>query len=102
LLVTVEPGEKSVQTARRIEFLASQLGTRQIGLVGNFIKNKEEETFLRQKLPDGKWLGFLPYEETIRQSEMDGLPFWKKAPCFLKAVEEVINRLGVTDGKEKE
>jgi len=100
LLVTVEPGEKSIQTACRIELLASQLGIRKMGLIGNFIKNKEEESFLQQKLPHGKWLGFLPYEETIRQSEMNGSPFWKKAPCFLKAVEEVINKLGVTDGKE--
>ncbi|HOJ39709.1 MAG TPA: carbon monoxide dehydrogenase, partial [bacterium] len=93
LIILTEPGEKSVQTAYRIDTLARQLGLKKIGVVGNFVRSKSEEDFLREKLKGLNLLGFLPYEETIRETEIAGKPFSEKAPHFLRAVETILFRM---------
>jgi CO dehydrogenase maturation factor len=72
LIVVVEPGRRSLETARNIKKLAAQIGLIKVHLVGNKIRGPEDKMFLEKHVTDFKWLGFLPYEEAIIEADLEG------------------------------
>ena len=70
LLVVVEPGRRSIETARRIFQLAQDLSLKSIALVGNKIRNQSEKEFLTDHLPDMEFLGFIPYDQALVDADL--------------------------------
>ena len=93
LIVVVEPGRRSLDTAGHIKKLASDIGLKNIAVVGNKIRGKKDEDFLSKHLSDFEFLGFLPYDDTLIEADLDGIsPFDIDTPS--KAiVQEMISRL---------
>ncbi|MBI9084253.1 MAG: AAA family ATPase [Desulfobacterales bacterium] len=76
LIVVVEPGRRSIDTAEHIRKLAGDIGLDQIVVVGNKIRNAGDEAFLREHLPDFAFLGFLPYDQALIEADLAGIsPF---------------------------
>ncbi len=72
LIVVVEPGRRSIDTAANIRQLAAEIGLNHILVVGNKIRNPKDEDFLRAHLADFTFLGFLPYEDTLIEADLSG------------------------------
>jgi len=72
LLVIVEPGRRSVETALRIKGMAADLGLERLNAIGNRIRTGDDEAFLRETLEGVEFAGFVPYETTILESERLG------------------------------
>ena len=76
LIVVVEPGRRSIDTAGHIKKLASQIGLTNLALVGNKIRSPKDEKFLHDHLNDFEFLGFLPYEDLLVEADVRGIsPF---------------------------
>lgn len=72
LIIVVEPGRKSIETAVRIKNLARDIGVTAIAAVGNKIRNSADRDFLVAHLPDFEFLGFIPYDPAITDAEISG------------------------------
>ncbi len=72
LIVVVEPGRRSVETARNIKSLAAEIGLSRIFLVGNKIRGQADQEFLETYVTGFDWLGFLPYDEKIIECDLSG------------------------------
>jgi len=72
LIVVVEPGRRSIDTAHRVRRLAADIGITKIAVVGNKIRNIQDEEFLRTAMPDFQFLGFIPFSEAVIQADMAG------------------------------
>ncbi|MGD9007532.1 MAG: carbon monoxide dehydrogenase, partial [Desulfobacteraceae bacterium] len=72
LIVVVEPGRRSIDTAEHIRKLASEIQLNQVYIVGNKIRSPKDEDFLRRNLPDFNILGFLPYADALIEADLDG------------------------------
>jgi len=72
LIVVVEPGRRSVETAHNIKRLASEIGLDRIFLVGNKIRGEADRAFLEKYVTGFDWLGFLPYDEAIIECDLKG------------------------------
>jgi CO dehydrogenase maturation factor len=70
LIVVVEPGRRSVETALNIKRLAADIGLASMVVVGNKIRNKSDEEFIRSSLPDFEFLGFIPYDQAIVDADL--------------------------------
>lgn len=68
-IVVVEPGERSIQTYRKVKQLGSDIGVKKVFVVGNKIRNKEDETFINDNLENGDLLGFVYYSQDIVDSD---------------------------------
>jgi CO dehydrogenase maturation factor len=88
LIVVVEPGRRSVETARRIKKLAEEIGLHNIAAVGSKIRNQSERDFLTSSLPDFEFLGFIPYDQAVVDADLAGRPLFGSSP---KIVDEVRN-----------
>jgi CO dehydrogenase maturation factor len=72
LIVVVEPGRRSIDTAEHIRKLAGEIGLNHIAVVGNKIRNATDEQFLETHLHDFEFLGFLPYDEALIEADLKG------------------------------
>jgi len=88
LIVVVEPGRRSVETARRIKKLAEEIGLHNIAAVGSKVRSQSERDFMTSSLPDFEFLGFLPYEQAIVEADLADRPLFEASP---KIVDEVRN-----------
>ncbi|MBU4002833.1 MAG: AAA family ATPase, partial [Proteobacteria bacterium] len=65
LIVVVEPGRRSIETAGHIQALAGDIGLKNLSLVGNKIRSASDEAFLRENLPGFDFLGFLGFDDSL-------------------------------------
>lgn len=72
LIVVVEPGSRSFQTARQIERLARELGIARIAVVANKVDSAADEAFVREQARDFELLASLPTDPDIRASDRFG------------------------------
>jgi CO dehydrogenase maturation factor len=96
LLVVVEPGRRSLDTAEHIRQLASEIGLNSIAVIGNKIRGEKDEAFLKEHLSDFQFLGFLPYDEALIEADLSGKsPFESDSPA-VAAVKEMAAGLSVS------
>jgi CO dehydrogenase maturation factor len=93
LIVVVEPGRRSIETAYQVKKLAGDLGLKQLSLVGNKIRSETDKEFLLNHMPDFQFLGFIPFGDEIIEADLNGLPPFEKAKDGLMVVKEMIGKL---------
>jgi CO dehydrogenase maturation factor len=71
LLVVVEPGRRSLETARRIMDLARDLGLAKVDVVLNKVTSPADEGFVRDELGDVGLLAALPYSDQLRRLDRE-------------------------------
>jgi CO dehydrogenase maturation factor len=94
LIVVVEPGRRSIDTAEHIRHLASQIGLANIAVVGNKIRNSSDEEFIRKYLKDFEILGFMPYDEKLVEADVKGISPFDTDATAKEVVKQMIGRLG--------
>ncbi len=93
LVVVVEPGRRSIETARHVRELASQIKLSRIAIVGNKVRNEADEAFLRENLADFDILGFLPYEPNLIEADVSGRSPFDTESASKKIVADLIPAL---------
>ncbi|MCG6892353.1 MAG: AAA family ATPase [Desulfobacteraceae bacterium] len=93
LIVVVEPGRRSIDTAEHIRKLASEIGLKRFSVVGNKIRGEADEAFLRKHLPDFDFLGFMPYDDALIEADLEGVSPFETASNAAGVVREMIERL---------
>jgi len=72
VIVVVEPGMRSIETAEKIRKLARDLGITRIGIVGNKVRGEDDMTFICSALAGMKILGFIPYDGRLIEADLGG------------------------------
>ena len=74
MIIVVEPISQSIATAKSIVALATEIGVGNIAFVGNKISSDDDKSYLTTHLDGLKSLGFVPFSESIRNSDRKGTP----------------------------
>jgi CO dehydrogenase maturation factor len=93
LIVVVEPGKRSIETAHQIKKLAQDLGLKNIVLVGNKVRNDQDKEFLIRQLPGFTFLGFLPYNNQIIEADLEGRAPFEKDQVLHLEVSKFVDQL---------
>ncbi len=101
LLIVLEPGKRSVETAEKIRQLAEDIHLKKLAAVGNKVRKPEDEAFLRNHLQGVPLLGALPYRESIIQADMDARPPFEEAGDLVSMVDGMIDLLLGDSPQEK-
>ncbi len=72
MLVVVEPGWASLQTAGRVAMLAGDLGITRVEAVANRIRSEEDEAFVRGGLRDLPLAAILPHDPDLEKHARTG------------------------------
>jgi len=87
LIVVVEPGKRSIETAHRISKLAEDIGLHNIAVAGNKIRSQADKEFLVSSLPGFEFLGFIPYDQAIIDADLADL-------SLLDSSQQVVGEVG--------
>lgn len=93
LLVVVEPGKRSLETADVVKRLAQDLKMKNIGVVGNKVRNERDEQFIRNGLPGFEVLGMIPYTDEIIEADLQGKAVYDTSPVAVKAIKEIYEKI---------
>jgi len=93
LVVVVEPGRRSIETAHQVRRLAGDIGIKNLSFVGNKIRSEKDRNFLLKEMPDFEFLGFMPYRSEIIEADLDGVPPFEKDKECLDVVKAMLDKL---------
>jgi CO dehydrogenase maturation factor len=93
MIVVVEPGRRSLQTAETIRRLAGDLGLQNVFVVGNKIRGEQDREFIRDNLPDFRVLGFMPFSANAIRSDVEGKAVYDVAPELVAEAERIAEAL---------
>ena len=93
LIIVVEPGRRSVETAYRIHKLARDIGLQNIAVVGNKIRSQSEREFLISSLPGFEFLGFIPYDQALVEADLANLPILDSSQQIINEAKNIYEAL---------
>jgi CO dehydrogenase maturation factor len=92
-IVVVEPGQRSLQTARHVEDLAKGLGIKDVFVVGNKIKQESDKDFIRSHLSGMNVLGFMSYADDTVKADLEGRSPYDASPGAVKEAKVIKSAL---------
>jgi CO dehydrogenase maturation factor len=72
LVIIVEPGQRSIETARAIMKLAGDLGIQSMRLVMNKVVDEADAELLKTNFPEEHILGFISYDRQLMKLDREG------------------------------
>ena len=97
LIVVVEPGRRSIETALRIQRLAQDLGLEKIAVVGNKIRTESEKEFIVKSLPDMEFSGFIPYDQALVDADLANRSLVDSSKQIITEVKRIYQSLMSAD-----
>ena len=101
LIIVVNPGRRSIETALRIRKLAGDIGLRNVSFIGNKVGSKEEESALRETLSEFPCAGILALDESLMDAERSGTGLSDVSSNVKDSVESIVKYLE-EQAREKE
>lgn len=93
MIVVVEPGQRSVQTAHQVARLARDLGIPRCFVVGSKVRNDRDREFIRNQVAPLPVLGFMSYSPAVAEADLEGRSPYGAAPQLEAEVQEIRRRL---------
>ena len=93
LIVVVEPGRRSIETACTINKLAQDIGLHNIVVVGNKVRSQLEKEFLISSLSDFKFLGFIPYDQAVVDADLANVSVVDSSQQIINEVRKICQDL---------
>ena len=74
MLIVVEPGHRSLETAGKILRMGEEIGIRHFGIVGNKIRTEKQKLWLAEQFP-AEWIaGMISYHDVIGETDLSQKP----------------------------
>ncbi len=70
MLIVVEPGSRSIDTARTIIKLGNEIGLQDYAIVGNKIQSPQQADWVEKQFEAGMILGMIPYSPVIQEADL--------------------------------
>ncbi len=93
LMMVVEPGRRSIETADRISKLARDIDLQNIAVVGNKVRSQSDREFLVSSMPGFEFLGFIPYDQALVDADLSNLPVLDSSQKAKAAVKDIYQAL---------
>jgi CO dehydrogenase maturation factor len=93
LIVVVEPGRRSLETAHSIHGRAGDIGLENMVIVGNKVRAPSDRDFLISSLPDLEFLGFIPYDQAIVDADLANKSLFDASSVVTNEVMNIYQKL---------
>ncbi len=93
LIIVVDPGRRSIETAHRIAELAKDIGLQNLAVVGNKIRSQSDKEFIISSLPGFEFLGFIPYDQAFVDADLGNLPLLDSSQRITDEVRNIYQAL---------
>jgi CO dehydrogenase maturation factor len=70
LLIVVEPGARSIETAKKIMKLGKEIGLQDFGIIGNKILDKHQREWIKKRFDQNLIFGMIPFDQNILEADL--------------------------------
>jgi CO dehydrogenase maturation factor len=92
-IIVVEPGRRSLDTARMVRDLARQIHVPRLYLVGNKVRHDGDREFIQDNSPDLPVLGFLTQSPGAIEADLQGVAAFDLAPALVAEAQDILAKL---------
>ena len=93
MLVVVEPGRRSIQTARTIKQYAADIGVNDVGVIINKYRSEEQLHSIEEELAGLPIVGRIPYDDYIAGADLEGVCPYRGTDDQKRLVRELLQGL---------
>ncbi|MHB1130839.1 MAG: ATP-binding protein [Chloroflexota bacterium] len=93
MLVVVEPGRRSLQTAEAVERLAADIGLRRVYVAGSKVHDPTELEFILEHVKGLPVLGYISYSPLIVEADLRGVSAYDLDPQAVAEARQIRDRL---------
>ncbi|MHB0867829.1 MAG: ATP-binding protein [Chloroflexota bacterium] len=93
MIVVVEPGQRSVQTAHQVARLAQDLGIHRCFVVGNKVRDDRDREFVQAQASPLPVLGFISHNPVVAEADLAGRSPYGTDPMLEAEVQAIRRRL---------
>jgi CO dehydrogenase maturation factor len=102
LIIVVEPGRRSIETAREITKLAQDIGITNLAIVGNKVRSDVEKEYITAHLPGYEFLGFIPFDQAIVDADLSNRSVLEASPNVTGEIKRIYQALLASQSKVPE
>ncbi len=100
LIIVVEPGHRSIETAREIASLAKDIGITSLAIVGNKVRGEAEKDYIKSRLPGYELLGFIPFDQAIIDADIGNHSVLEASPGVIGEIKKIYRTLLASESKD--
>lgn len=101
MIVVVEPGQRSVQTAHHVARLAGDLGVKSVYVVGNKVRGDADRQFIARQAAPLPVLGYMSFNPAVVEADLAGAsPYGRDAALEseVRTIRARLAELGASEG----
>ena len=100
MVVVVEPGQRSVDCAKKVIRMAGDIGIKNLCFIANKVTGDEDEKFIKKALDGYELIGTIGYSEKIRVADMRSESLLNCGDAeVLKSFEQILDKLEKGESK---
>ncbi len=93
LIIVVNPGKRSRVAADKIRKLGTDIGIKNIVVLANRVKSKDDEQLIKDSMKNYEIIGFIPENDEIVNSDRDGIRPFDDIATIPEELKEVTKKL---------
>jgi CO dehydrogenase maturation factor len=92
-IVVVEPGQRSMQTARTVKEMAKGLGVKKVFIVANKVRGPEDLNFIKDNIGDMELIGSINFNHSVMEADIKGASPYNYSPQTVSEVKELKEKI---------
>ncbi|MBM4136124.1 MAG: carbon monoxide dehydrogenase [Nitrospira sp.] len=92
-IVVVEPGQRSIQTAKTVSEMATELGVRKVFVVANKVRNTDDLDFIQDNIINMELVGSIKFNDDIMSADMKGSSPYNCSPGAVSEVRDIKEKI---------
>jgi CO dehydrogenase maturation factor len=92
-IVVVEPGQRSIQTARTVREMAKGLGVRKVFVVANKVRGNEDLNFIKDNIEGMELIGSIKFNSAIMEADIKGSSPYDYSPETVGEVKDLKEKI---------
>ncbi|MCE5311564.1 MAG: AAA family ATPase [Nitrospiraceae bacterium] len=89
MIVVVEPGKRSAQTAHAVKLMAAEMGIKNIFVVANKVRGQDDIEFISKELSDMNILGHIKLDTSLMDADLHGEPPFANESAALESIKQI-------------
>lgn len=91
--LVVEPGMRSIKTAKAMARMSKDLGIRQIYIVANKISSQEDEIYIKDQMAGFDFVGFFPKSDEAIAADKGGKTLYEISATMRNFISQVVDKI---------
>lgn len=93
ILIVTEPTRVSVQTAKVVQKLASELGIRRIRILANKVRTQKEKEFIAAQFSPEELLGIMPFAEEVLDNALEEESGLLSGSGVMPGIDDILEKI---------